>query len=96
VIEIRQTVIFARWLATLRDRGVRARISVRIRRFEAGNPGNVKSVGDGVSEMRLDTGPGYRLYFTRRGTEVVILLCGGEKGSQSSDIARAKQLAKEW
>ena len=96
MIEIRQTVIFARWLAALRDRDARLRIGVRIRRFEAGNPGDVKSVGDGVSEMRIDVGPGYRLYFTRREREIVLLLCGGDKGSQSSDIARAKQLAKEW
>lgn len=96
MIEIHQTIIFARWLAALRDRHARVRIGVRIRRFEAGNPGDVKSVGDGVSEMRIDVGPGYRLYFTRRGTRIVILLCGGDKGSQNSDIAKAKQLAKEW
>jgi putative addiction module killer protein len=95
VIEVRQTAIFASWLADLRDSGARARILVRIRRLELDNPGDAKPVGEGVSELRIPHGPGYRVYFTRQGQEIVILLCGGDKSSQSRDIARAKQMAKE-
>lgn len=95
MIEVRHTVEFERWLSELRDRVAQARIVVRLRRMEIGNPGDVKSVGEGVSELRIDHGPGYRLYFVRRGNSLVILLCGGEKSSQERDIARAKQMAKE-
>ena len=94
-IEIRQTDIFADWIAGLRDRKARARINVRIRRLSLGNPGDAKPVGHGVSELRIDYGPGYRVYFVRRGDMIVILLCGGDKRSQSRDIARAVGLAKE-
>ena len=79
----------------LRDTNARARILVRIRRLELGSPGDVKPVGEAVSELRIPYGPGYRLYFTRQGQEIVILLCGGDKSSQSRDIAMAKQMAKE-
>ncbi|MEN8983189.1 MAG: type II toxin-antitoxin system RelE/ParE family toxin [Planktotalea arctica] len=72
-----------------------ARIEVRLRRLSLGHLGDAKSLGDGVSEMRIDYGPGYRLYFTLRGERIVILLCGGDKKRQSGDIARAKQMAKE-
>ena len=95
MIEVRQTDVFADWLADLRDRNARARITVRIRRLSLGNPGDVGPVGSGVSEMRIDYGPGYRVYFVRRGDAVVILLCGGDKQSQDRDIARAVALAQE-
>jgi putative addiction module killer protein len=93
--QIRQTDVFAAWFATLRDRQARARVTARIRRLSLGNPGDVKPVGGGVSEMRIDYGPGYRVYFARRGATVVILLCGGDKRTQNHDIARARELAGE-
>lgn len=95
MIEVRQTDIFTEWLAGLRDHNARARIVTRIRRLELGNPGDVKAVGEGVSEMRITYGPGYRVYFVSQGTTVVVLLCAGDKSSQSDDIATAKRLAKE-
>ena len=95
MIGLRQTEIFRDWLAVLRDKQAAAIIRRRITRLELGNFGDTKTIGGGVGELRIDFGPGYRLYFTRRGQEVVILLCGGDKGSQARDIARAKQLAKE-
>jgi putative addiction module killer protein len=79
----------------LQDREARARITVRIRRLSLGNPGDVKPVGSGVSEMRIDYGPGYRVYLTRHGETVVVVLCGGDKRNQDRDIARALQLARE-
>ena len=94
-MEIRQSDVFAAWFAGLRDRNARARITARIRRLSLGNPGDVKPVGAGVSEMRIDYGPGYRIYFVGRGDVVVVLLCGGDKRSQDRDIARALELAKE-
>lgn len=96
MIEVRQTDLFATWLRKLRDRNARQRIQVRLRRVTLGNFGDVKPVGEGVSELRIDYGPGYRVYFTRRGDVVVILLVGGTKETQQSDIAKAKQIAKEW
>ncbi|HXZ18601.1 MAG TPA: type II toxin-antitoxin system RelE/ParE family toxin [Candidatus Acidoferrales bacterium] len=95
MLEVRQTDVFAAWFAGLRDREARARITVRIRRLSLGNPGDVKPVGSGVSEMRIDYGPGYRVYFVGRGDAVVVLLCGGDKRHQDRDIARALELAKE-
>jgi len=95
MMEVRQTSIFSRWFGVLRDDRARLRIVARIRRMELGNPGDVKAVGDGVSEMRVDYGPGYRVYFTKTGDTVTILLCGGDKSSQSRDIALAKMMAKE-
>jgi putative addiction module killer protein len=95
MIEVRQTAKFASWLVDLRDTTARARILVRIRRLELGNPGDVKPVGDGVSELRIPYGPGYRVYFTRQGQEIVILLCGGDKSFQGRDIIAARQMAKE-
>ncbi len=95
MIEIRQTVVFADWLDGLRDAVAVKRIKQRLARVQIGLFGDAKSVGDGVSELRVDHGPGYRVYFTRRGDVVVILLCGGDKGSQKRDIARAKDINKE-
>ena len=92
-IDIRETELFSSWLAKLRDRTARARILARIRRVSLGTFGDAKSVGAGVSELRVDHGPGYRVYFTRRGRTVVFLLCGGDKSSQAADIAEAKRLA---
>jgi putative addiction module killer protein len=93
MIEVRQTDVFKAWFAGLRDRKARARIAIRIQRLERGNPGDVKPVGSSVSEMRIDYGPGYRMYFAGRGKTVVILLCGGDKRSQARDIALAIELA---
>jgi len=95
MFEIRQTVVFGEWLDGLKDIRAIARIEVRLRRLSLGHLGDAKSLGDGVSELRIDYGPGYRLYFTRRGERIVILLCGGDKKRQGDDIARAKQMAKE-
>jgi putative addiction module killer protein len=95
VIEVRQTAAFSVWLGGLRDANAQLRIATRIRRLEEGNAGDAKSVGEGVSEMRIDYGPGYRLYFTQQGRTLVILLCGGDKRTQPADIAKAKQMAKE-
>jgi putative addiction module killer protein len=94
-MEIRQTELFARWLASLRDRRARMRITARIRRLSLGNFGDVKPGGGGVSEMRVDYGPGYRVYFVQRGEMLVILLAGGDKSTQGRDIARARELARE-
>ena len=92
--DVGQTVIFANWLAGLPDRRALARINARIRRLSLGNPGDVKPVGEGVSEMRIDYGPGYRVYFAQRGQGLVILLAGGDKSSQRRDIALAHELAR--
>ena len=91
--ELRKTEVFARWLDDLRDLRARARIQVRIERLAAGNPGNVKAVGKGVSELRIDHGPGYRVYFARRGRTVIVLLAGGVKSTQAADIETAQRLA---
>ena len=93
MLEVRQTDVFAKWFAALRDRQAKARIAIRIRRLSLGNAGDVRPVGDGISELRIDYGPGYRVYFISRGRSLVILLCGGDKGSQSRDVKRAKTLA---
>jgi putative addiction module killer protein len=95
MVEVRQTDVFTDWFAGLRDREARARITVLIRRLSLGNPGDVKPVGSGVSEMRIDYGPGYRVYFVGRGDAVVVLLCGGDKRHQDRDIAPALELAQE-
>ncbi|MDB5815902.1 MAG: type toxin-antitoxin system RelE/ParE family toxin [Rhodocyclales bacterium] len=94
MLEIRKTEIYAQWIDSLRDLQARARVLVRIERLAAGNPGDVKPVGEGVSELRIDYGPGYRVYFTKRGREVVILLAGGDKTTQSADIRVALRLAR--
>jgi putative addiction module killer protein len=96
VLEIRQTDVFADWLRRLRDENARARIQIRIRRLSLGNFGDVKPVGRGVSELRIDYGPGYRVYFRRCGDFLVLLLAGGTKKTQEADIAKAKELAHEY
>jgi putative addiction module killer protein len=93
--EVRQTEVFAAWLEGLRDRRARDRILIRIDRLSFGNPGDVEPVGEGVLEMRIHYGPGYRLYFTQRGDTVVILLCGGDKRTQVRDIKRAIEMARK-
>lgn len=95
MIEIRQTDVFANWFRALRDRQARARIQVRIDRLQLGLHGNAKPVGEGVSELRIDYGPGYRVYFMRRGRELIILLAGGDKRTQDRDIQRAIQLSHD-
>ena len=92
---VKRTPEFSSWLKELRDIRARAKIVARIDRLVLGNPGDVAPVGSGVSEMRIHYGPGYRVYFSQRGAEIVVLLCGGDKGSQVSDIAMAKRLASE-
>ena len=94
MVDIKKTDVYAQWLDNLRDIRARARVLARVERLAAGNPGDVKSVGEGVSEMRIDYGPGYRVYFTRRGNEIVILLAGGDKGTQNADIKTAQELAR--
>jgi len=94
-IEIRQTDVFFNWYARLQDRQAIARVAVRIRRLALGNPGDVRPVGQGVSEMRTDYGPGHRVYFVKRGEVCVLLLCGGNKRTQERDIAHAIEMARE-
>jgi putative addiction module killer protein len=95
MIEVHQTLIYAEWFDQLRDRQAQARIDVRIRRLSLGNPGDVCPVGEGVSELRIDYGPGYRVYFVQRGAMMVILLCGGDKSTQDRDVRTAKELARK-
>lgn len=94
-MEIRKTDAFAEWLDSLSDLRGRARIQARIERLAAGNPGDVAPVGEGVSELRISYGPGYRVYFKRRGRALVILLAGGDKSSQVRDIKTALRLARD-
>lgn len=93
MVEVRQTTVFADWLKSLKDTKTVAMIAQRIVRVQSGLLGDVKPVGNGVSELRIDYGPGFRLYFTRKGKALVVLLCGGSKGTQKADIKRAKELA---
>jgi putative addiction module killer protein len=95
MVEVRQTTVFSEWFAGLRDIRAKARIDARIKRLQFGLFGDVKPVGDGVSEFRVDYGPGYRVYFMRRGKEVILLLCGGDKRTQNRDIKAAKAMAGE-
>jgi putative addiction module killer protein len=94
MIEIRKTEAFVKWLDGLRDIKARSRVLVRIERLAAGNPGDVKPVGEGVSELRIDYGPGYRVYFVKRGQAVIVLLAGGDKSTQAEDIRTAIRLAQ--
>ena len=94
MIEVRKTEVYTNWLDSLRDVRARARILVRVERLAAGNPGDVRPVGEGVSELRIDYGPGYRVYFTKQGGMIVVLLAGGDKRTQSQDVKTALRLAR--
>ena len=94
MVEVRQTKEFSAWLHRLRDANAVARIVARIRRMEQGNPGDSRSVGKGIVEMRIPYGPGYRIYYVHRGAQIVILLCGGDKRTQQQDIKRAQTLSE--
>lgn len=95
MFEIRQTAVFSEWMVRLRDTDGRAVIARRIERMASGNFGDHKSVGEGVSELRVSVGPGYRVYYVQRGRRIVILLCAGDKSSQRRDISKAKLLAQQ-
>ena len=95
MIEIRETETFSSWLRDLRDDRARAKIAARVRRLAFGNPGDLKPVGEGISELRIHHGAGYRVYFVQRGTLLIMLLCGGDKATQDKDIATAKKLVKD-
>ena len=95
MIELRETEHFSNWLSKLRDGIARARIAARIQRLAMGNPGDVRPIGEGLSELRIDHGPGYRVSFVQHGAVLIILLCGEDKGSQSRDIRTARQLARD-
>ncbi len=95
VVNLRQTQEFRDWLHRLRDEKGKARIVSRLRRMELGNPGDTRSLGGGLNELRIDFGPGYRVYFVSRGASAVLLLCGGDKDAQRRDIERARELLKE-
>ncbi|MGM1052658.1 MAG: type II toxin-antitoxin system RelE/ParE family toxin [Pseudomonadota bacterium] len=96
MLELIKTDVFDQWLRSLRDTRARAKIIARLRRLSLGNPGDVKPVGEGVSELRIPYGPGYRVYYLARGPIVVVLLCGGDKSSQPRDIELAKAIATQW
>ncbi|BDI07567.1 type II toxin-antitoxin system RelE/ParE family toxin [Sphaerotilus microaerophilus] len=96
MIEIRKTQLYQQWFDGLRDKATRLRLEARVRRLSLGNPGQHRVLTGGVTEMKLDHGPGYRVYYAQRGSELVLLLVGGDKASQQRDIDTAVQLAKEW
>jgi len=96
MVEVLKSTTFDKWLSDLRDSQAKARILMRIRRLSLGNPGDVKPIGEGISEIRIDHGPGYRVYYQQRGPVLVILLCGGDKSTQPKDIARAKEIAAHY
>jgi len=96
MIEIIKSELFERWLLGLKDRLARLRVQARIDRLAAGNPGDVKPLREGLSELRIDYGPGYRVYFIQRGPVVIVLLAGGDKRTQDADIKRALDIAKDW
>jgi len=92
-MKIRRISVYKKWINNLRDSRARYRILTRIKRLEEGNPGDVEPIGEGISELRIHYGPGYRVYYKDTGREIIILLCGGDKTTQQEDIARAKQIA---
>jgi len=96
MLKVFKSATFEAWYESLRDRQLRARINARIRRLSLGNPGDVKPVGSGVSELRIDYGPGYRVYFKQHGRVLIVLLCGGDKRTQGADIYSAIEIAKDW
>ncbi|WP_398474672.1 type II toxin-antitoxin system RelE/ParE family toxin [Tardiphaga sp.] len=96
MFEVQSSVEFDQWIGTLKDQRAAAKVFDRIYQLENGNPGDVKSVGSGILEMRIDYGPGYRLYYTRKDAVIILLLCGGDKSTQAKDIRRAIQIAAKW
>ncbi|WP_404352977.1 type II toxin-antitoxin system RelE/ParE family toxin [Phycicoccus jejuensis] len=96
MVDVVRSSTFDRWLRKLKDRRAAARVLVRVQRLAAGNPGDVKPVGGGISELRIDYGPGYRVYYLHEGDRLILLLCGGDKSSQSADIANAHEIARQW
>ena len=96
MVDIIKSATFDRWFRKLRNPKAKARIQMRIRRLGLGNPGDVQPIGSGLSEMRIDYGPGYRVYYMKSGSVLVVLLCGGDKRTQQTDIDKAKRLAAEW
>jgi putative addiction module killer protein len=96
MIELLQTETFRRWRTRIKDQRLRALIASRLDRLAFGHAGDVKPVGEGISELRIDYGPGYRVYYQRRGSVLIVLLCGGDKSTQQKDIRTAKRLVKEW
>lgn len=96
MVEIIKSGTFDRWLRKLKDGRAKARVQMRIDRLALGNPGDVEPIGEGLSELRVDYGPGYRVYFMQRGTVFIVLLCGGDKRTQKQDIQKAKAIAAEW
>ncbi len=96
MVELIHSDVFDEWLEGLRDERAKGRIVQRLVRLAAGNPGDVKPVGQGVSELRIDYGPGYRAYYIQRGEEIIVLLCGGDKSTQERDIRKAKEIAEDW
>ena len=96
MIEVRQTPEYATWFASLKDRTARVRVDIRIRRLSLGNFGVVEPVGEGVSELKIDFGPGYRVYFFQHGGHYLLLLAGGDKSTQARDIKKAKELARKY
>lgn len=96
MIELKQTETFRKWRLRLRDERARALIASRLDRLAQGHAGDAEPVGDGISELRIHYGPGYRVYFQKRGNTIVVLLCGGDKGTQTKDIKTAKRLAETW
>jgi putative addiction module killer protein len=95
MIEIRQTETYRKWFDSVRDRNTKVRIDLRIRRLSLGNTGDVKPVGGGISELRIDYGPGYRVYYIKRKNQIIILLAGGDKSTQSKDIKKAQELSRK-
>jgi putative addiction module killer protein len=95
MIEIRQTETYRKWFDSVRDRNAKVRIDLRIRRLSLGNTGDVKPVGGGISELRIDYGPGYRVYYIKRENQIIILLAGGDKSTQSKDIKKAQELSRK-
>ena len=96
MVEVVKSATFDRWLRKLKNRRAAARVQVRIDRLAAGNPGDVRPVGSGISELRIDYGPGYRVYYLQKGQRLIVLLCGGDKSSQQKDIEEAKRIAADW
>jgi len=96
MVELKQTETFRRWRTRLKDERTRVLIASRLDRLAFGNAGDVRPVGQGISELRIDYGPGYRIYFQKRGSTIIILLCGGDKSTQANDIKTAKRLSSEW